>query len=161
MNVGYFLRPDVVQQNPERGETTGDAGGVPIASNTSPNQVCPPDSSELVLQPPTLSLPTPLVSNHQGEVRVSWKEVAYADHYVIRVTDSTGKIFKTYTTPYLTLYLKELPYNENSPFTSYKVSLATVNRKKIEGAFGPGHPIQVRPMRNLIAPTINEISVEQ
>ncbi|WP_413612339.1 hypothetical protein [Bdellovibrio sp. HCB-110] len=123
---------------------------------------CPQDSADTPLPAPSLSanLATPLMSNHEGEIRVTWNEVPHATRYRLQVLDTEGNVIKTYTTSRSTVYLKELPYDEGRPFTPYSVVLSTINRKSEEGALSPRYEVRVLPLKNLTAPTINEISIE-
>ncbi|MEK2645798.1 hypothetical protein [Bdellovibrio sp. BCCA] len=123
---------------------------------------CPTDPTDSILPAPSLSanLATPLLSNHEGEVRVAWNAVPHATRYRLQVLDPVGKVVKTYTTPRTTIYLKELAYNESLPFTPYSVVLSTINRKNEEGAISPRYEVRIRPLKNLTAPSINEITIE-
>jgi hypothetical protein len=99
-------------------------------------------------------------TNHEGESMVKWEAVPGAKKYAIHLENAAGKIVKTYTTPRTIIYLKDIPLPEGAREANYFVRLASINGKDEQGPLGPKKQMHVKPQANLMAPSIQEIKVE-
>lgn len=123
---------------------------------------CPTPLEETLLDPPqyTQDIPETFKTNHEGEARISWLSVEGAKKYQINLISENGKRIKSWKTTRQTLFLKEVPFDDNKEFTPYKITIQTLNAKDEAGPESPPKGLLSRRMQNIVAPTIKSISIE-
>lgn len=115
-----------------------------------------------LLGPPTLhpSIPSPIITNFEGDAYLKWLTVPNAKDYLVLVTDDEGKELKTYRTLKTGTYLNGLPRPKTKDSEKYLVKIASVNANDLIGDFSPPRELIVKKPMNLTAPKIKEIRIE-
>ncbi|MDG0816177.1 hypothetical protein [Bdellovibrio svalbardensis] len=135
-------------------------------NSPSPNEKiiyqCPEDPADKTPSTPEYvdNLPPVLQTNHEGEVRVAWKQVPHAEQYQVFIKDLSGKKVRTWKTSKTALYLKELPFQDSLEFTPYKVTVIALNRKGLASSESAQHDLKVRRLNGVVAPSIRSIVIE-
>jgi hypothetical protein len=106
------------------------------------------------------SMPEILESNREGEVLVQWLPVEHAKMYQVRMYDKNGRMVKFWKTSKTTLYLKQLPFDDGLDFTPYQVTLVAMTQSDVEGSESEKKDLHVRKLKNIVAPNIEAITVE-
>jgi hypothetical protein len=149
--------PQQNQQAPQKPEAAV-AQSVPTATPLE----CPKDPTIQDLAAPTFhaSMPDILNSGNDGVFKIRWNPVEYAKSYVIRLYTPTGKQLSKWKTSFPTVTLKDLPFDEGKEFTPYVITVASVNRLDVIGPESGKKEIHVKRRRNIVAPGIDSITVE-
>jgi hypothetical protein len=123
---------------------------------------CPCLFSDEILPPPNLdpSMKDIIETNHEGETYLKWSAVQGAKKYAIHVERENGTLVKLYKASRTVIFLKDIPLAEGVREATYFIRLGTINGKDLEGSLGPKHQMHVNPQSAIMAPSIQEIKVE-
>lgn len=123
---------------------------------------CPKDPAEEELPAPAFhkNIPKEIETNFEGEARVQWEEVPYAVSYHIRLYNEKGNIVRTWKTSRTIIYLKQVPFRDDLDWTPYKLTIASVNKLNLIGPESESKVLRARRLKNLMAPKIDSIVIE-